>query len=63
MTQIDRDDPERNRSGLVFGMIVLGLGVIFLLRNYGILDWFDFWPWILIVIGVALVVSHLTRRP
>jgi len=43
---------------LTGGLIVLGIGVLFLLRNFGIIpDIGDMWPVILIIIGVALVVG------
>jgi len=54
-----RWDHRRNRSGfggIVAGSILLGIGVLFLLQNLGVLyfeDIWDFWPAILIVIGVA----------
>jgi len=54
------DDRRRgdSRGMLTGGLIVLGIGVLFLLRNLGIIpDIGDMWPVILIIIGVALVVG------
>ena len=54
-----RWDSRRNRSGfggILAGSILLGIGVLFLLQNLGVLyfeDIWDFWPAILIVMGVA----------
>lgn len=64
MPQLDQGMPRqaRRQGGLVLGLILLGLGIVFLLREYGFLDPIEFWPWILIVIGIALIVSHFTRR-
>lgn len=52
-----------SNAGVIFGLILIVVGGWFLLRN--IVPWFDdrlFWPAILIVIGVLLVVAAM-RRP
>lgn len=52
-----------SNAGVVFGLILIVIGGWFLLRD--IVPWFDdrlFWPAILIVIGVLLVVAAM-RRP
>ena len=47
------NDPRRN---LIWGIILIGIGVIFLLSNWDIIpDIWESWPIILIVIGVALI--------
>ena len=51
---------------LIPGGILLGLGVVFFLRNFGFFYWFDFanfWPVILIAIGVFLVLSGMNKKP
>lgn len=49
-----------NDGGLIFGFIILGLGVLLLLRKIGFFypDWLLSWPMILIVIGVVVSVKH-----
>jgi hypothetical protein len=45
------------------GVILIGLGIVFLLDNLGLIswDWAQLWPVILIVIGVALLLGRLSR--
>ena len=51
----------RNLDGIVTGVIMIGLGVIFLGRNAGLFEidmryfWQGFWPIIIILIGVSLL--------
>ena len=60
--------PRRHRS--LFGPIVLiAIGVIFLLRNFGIIStrgfwiWFsDYWPLLLILLGVIKLVEYMWAR-
>lgn len=50
------DKNVERRGGVVFGLILLLLGIMFLLRNF--FSWFDFdifWPLILIIIGILLI--------
>ncbi len=54
------------RKSLVFGLIVLGLGLVWLMRNFGILsesawDVIFSWQMLLIVIGVVNVSSDSSR--
>ncbi len=45
------------------GLIVLGVGVIFLLSNLGFIpDVGDMWPLFPIVVGLALIVGGLMRK-
>jgi len=50
---------QNNDGGLVFGIIVLGAGVLLLLRKIGIFypDWLLSWPMILIVVGILSLVK------
>ena len=54
------------KTGSVFwGAILMGLGLIFLLANFDVLSYgtvFDFWPLVVIVIGIKLVVDYLSRK-
>ena len=58
----------RNLSSLITGAILLGLGVIFLGRNAGIFDidmtnlWQAFWPVIIILIGINVLVKSDHNR-
>jgi len=59
----------RYHSGNVFGgFIIICLGVLFLLNNFGMLDFGDFvshyWPVILILVGIRFILgfSHRERR-
>ncbi|MBI4294744.1 MAG: hypothetical protein HY669_01090 [Chloroflexi bacterium] len=49
------------RSWPVAAIILIGLGILFLLNNFGVLSWGSFWPLILIIIGVALLVGRSRR--
>lgn len=50
-------------GGLIFGVIILGVGVLLLLRKIGIFypDWLLSWPMILIAIGLAVSIKHHFR--
>jgi hypothetical protein len=59
---MNRDGPRRGSDGtIVIGLILLGLGVFFLLRQLGIIDlaFSVVWPIILIGIGAWIVVQAL----
>jgi hypothetical protein len=52
------------RGGLVWPVILIGLGIVFLLNNLGMLSWdvwdtiFRMWPVILIAIGLDLIIGR-----
>lgn len=54
------------RSGSVFwGLVLMGLGVIFLLSNFEIIDYdriFEFWPVIIIVIGLKMISDYFIKK-
>lgn len=55
--QSNNDD----NSAFVWGVLIIGLGFLFLLNNYGFLRWVDLgklWPFILIILGFSI----LTRK-
>ena len=59
------DDGGRVRGSVIGGTALIVIGVLFLLWNFGLFDWFDwglFWPVVLIVLGLLLVVRTFTRR-
>jgi hypothetical protein len=53
-------------SGSVFwGAVLMGLGVIFLLANFNLIDFdrlWDFWPVIVIVIGLKMIADYFSKK-
>jgi phage shock protein C len=50
-------------SRLIFGLVLIGLGAYFLLRSYlPDIAWGRFWPVLLVLAGVALLVASLRRE-
>ena len=63
MTPDEEKKPQSENDRLIGGTIVLGIGLIFLLINMGVLPEFsDTWPLILVIIGVALIAGALFKR-
>lgn len=54
--------PKRPTSRLTGGLILVGLGIVFVMRELGFLTRRGFWPWILIVVGTSLIITHLVER-
>jgi hypothetical protein len=56
----EKDD----RHGMVIGgIIVLGLGVVFLLANLEIIPHFgEMWPLVLVVVGIALLIGAIVKK-
>jgi hypothetical protein len=56
---------DHSRDGsLTGGLILVGIGTLFLLKKLGIfpgLDIGDLWPLILIIVGLALIVGYFRR--
>lgn len=52
--------PKNNDGNIAFGFIILGIGVILLLRKSGIFipGWVTTWPMILILIGTFAIIKH-----
>jgi len=49
---------EKNNTRMAIAGIIIILGIIFLLDNFGLGDWFDLgrlWPIILIAVGIAMI--------
>ena len=47
-----------------FGLILIGVGIVLLLANLGVFWWFNwanFWPLILIALGIALLAGRFRR--
>ncbi|MBZ4646954.1 MAG: hypothetical protein PWR27_540 [Petroclostridium sp.] len=50
---------EQNRQkGIVPGVILIGLGILFLLNNYNI----DIGDWFVLGVGVAFIIAYFTKR-
>ena len=57
---LEARERHKRATAAVFGVILIGLGVIFLLQNFGIVDAGrpgDWWPLILIGFGVSSLVA------
>ena len=50
-----------NRGALIAGMWLIGLGVVFLVREAADLSWSEAWPLFVILAGVASLVSTIVR--
>lgn len=54
-------DGELNWGGLLTGLVVLGLGVLFLLREFGVTKWsflvHGWWALLVVVLGLAKLLS------
>ena len=61
---MNHQDEKDNCHGMVIGgLIVLGLGVVFLLSNLDIIPNFGtMWPLVLVVIGIALLVGAVVKK-
>ena len=51
---------QRNDGGIIFGFIILAVGVLLLLRKLGFFfpDWLLSWPMILIAVGTFTLIKH-----
>ena len=61
---MQKEEEKEGRHGMVIGgVIVLGIGVVFLLGNLRIIpDVGEMWPLILVVVGIALLVGAAFKR-
>lgn len=54
-----------SRDGsLTGGLVLIGIGTLFLLKKLGFIPGFDFsdlWPIILIIVGLAMIAGHFRR--
>jgi lia operon protein LiaF len=53
-----------NRSALMSGLVLIGLGVLFLLNNFGVFppNVVTLWPVLVVAAGLWVVVSAMARR-
>jgi hypothetical protein len=61
---MNHQNEKEDRHGMVIGgLIILGIGVIFLLSNLDIIpDLGKMWPLILVVIGIALLIGAVVKK-
>ena len=59
-----KEEEKEDRHGMVIGgIIVLGIGIVFLLSNLGIIPHVGrMWPLILVVVGIALLIGALVKK-
>lgn len=58
----DKKSEDDRRGMFIGGLIVLGIGLIFLLSNLEILpDIREMWPLILIVVGISLMIGSFYK--
>jgi cation transport ATPase len=48
-------------SGVVFGLIVIAVGVLFLLASQETIDWDDWWAYLLLTIGAIFIFEVVLR--
>lgn len=59
---VQEQKPKRGKAGLVGGLVLIVLGLIFLLENYvPELDFGRLWPIVLIVIGFGVLWDNFRR--
>ncbi|MFC2088971.1 cell wall-active antibiotics response protein LiaF [Calditrichota bacterium] len=55
-----------NNSGMIWGVILIGIGVLFLFQNFDFLDIGDiistFWPLVLVAIGLKMLYDRKSRN-
>jgi phage shock protein C len=63
-TRVTEDTAQRGRRLTTLGIIIIALGIILLLSNLNLFWWFNwryFWPGILILIGIFIIVRALRK--
>ena len=59
----DKNEKDDRHGMVIGGLIVLGLGVVFLLANLEIIpDFGTMWPLVLVVIGIALLIGAVVKK-
>ncbi|HKZ21780.1 MAG TPA: DUF5668 domain-containing protein [candidate division Zixibacteria bacterium] len=60
---MEQDSKKNSRSNLIGGIILIGVGFLFLLSNLGIVPQVGtMWPMFLIIVGIAIIVGGSRRR-
>lgn len=58
--------PKRSNGGVIVGAILIIMGSLFLLHEFDFFDYWElhrFWPLVLVVLGLALIVTGQQRKP
>jgi len=58
--------PKRSNGGVIVGAILIVMGTLFLLHEFDFFDYWEihrFWPVVLVVLGLALIVTGQQRKP
>jgi len=58
--------PKRSNGGVIVGAILIVMGTLFLLHEFNFFDYWEihrFWPIVLVVLGLALIVTGQQRKP
>ncbi|MEW5924281.1 MAG: DUF5668 domain-containing protein [Candidatus Zixiibacteriota bacterium] len=56
-------EKKTNSGQIIGGIIVTGIGILFLLVNLGIIPGLeDTWPVFIIIVGLALIVGSMRKR-
>jgi len=59
----DKKMKEHSRGGgMTTGVILLGLGLLFMLNNFDVVYLEQSWPLILVIVGAGLIVGTFLRR-
>jgi cell wall-active antibiotic response 4TMS protein YvqF len=59
---VDGKRDDNARGMMIGGLVALGIGVLFLLRNLGVIPGFRvLWPLFPIIVGIALILGALLR--
>ncbi|KPL03499.1 MAG: hypothetical protein AMJ73_06740 [candidate division Zixibacteria bacterium SM1_73] len=61
---MQKEEEKEDRHGMVIGgIIVLGIGILFLLSNLDIIPHIgEMWPLILVVVGIALLIGAAFKK-
>lgn len=57
----ERNFTGRSSHAIVFAAWLIGLGLVFLVRDYAALSWGEAWPLFIVWIGVSTLVSAVVR--
>ncbi len=59
---MEQDSKKDSRGSLIGGIILIGIGFIFLLSNLGIIPHIgSMWPLFLIIVGIAIILGGSRR--
>ena len=59
---MEQDSKKDSRSSLIGGIILIGMGFVFLLSNLGIVPHIGtMWPLFLIIVGIAIILGGSRR--